>query len=95
MKKAKTAEDPLTFAPLSTTEIAFPIGKAYISVPASVFGTNARALTVSFGDEATGVKELKNSRIEELKSCYNLQGQRVASPKKGLYIVNGRKVQVK
>ena len=95
MKKAKSADDPLAFAPISTTGIAFPAGKAFISVPVSAFTGEARALTVSFGDEATGVKELKNSRIEELKSCYNLQGQRVASPKKGLYIVNGRKVQVK
>ena len=27
--------------------------------------------------------------------CYNLQGQRVEQPTKGLYIVNGKKVIVK
>ena len=95
MRKAASADAPLAFAPLSTTAINFPAGKAYISVDGSVFNSNARALTVSFDNEATGVKELKNSGIEELKAYYNLQGQRVASPKKGLYIVNGRKVQVK
>jgi hypothetical protein len=96
MKKAKSADDPLTFAPISSTSaVAFPAGKAYLKVGADVFSTGeARALVLTF-DDATSVKELKNSGIEELKAYYNLQGQRVASPKKGLYIVNGRKVQVK
>lgn len=97
MKKANSATDELLFAPLtSANNVNFPAGKAYITVPASAFATpnTARALVLTF-DDATSVKELKNSGIEELKAYYNLQGQRVASPKKGLYIVNGRKVQVK
>ena len=97
MKKATNATDELLFAPLtSANNVNFPAGKAYITVPASAFGSQpeARALVLTF-DDATSVKELKNSGIEELKAYYNLQGQRVASPKKGLYIVNGRKVQVK
>lgn len=95
MKKANSATDELLFAPLTSTKnVNFPAGKAYITVPASAFATPARALMLTF-DDATSVKELKNSGIEELKAYYNLQGQRVASPKKGLYIVNGRKVQVK
>ena len=97
MKKANSATDELLFAPLTSTKnVNFPAGKAYITVPANAFGSQlgARALVLTF-DDATSVKELKNSGIEELKAYYNLQGQRVASPKKGLYIVNGRKVQVK
>lgn len=47
-------------------------------------------------DETTDVKELKSSRIEGLKSCYNLKGQRVEKPvKKGVYIRDGKKVVVK
>ena len=98
MKKAKSADDPLTFAPLTSDAagVNFPIGKAYISVPASVFNSgSARALTVSFGDEATGIQELKNSRIEGLKTYFDLQGRRVALPTKGLYIKDGRKVVIK
>jgi hypothetical protein len=91
----KKTSEGLTFAPLSTTSlVTIPAGKAYIEVLASAFESPARALVLTF-DDVTSVKELKNSRIEELKVYYNLQGQRVASPKKGLYIVNGRKVQVK
>ena len=43
----------------------------------------------------TGIQELKNSRIEGLKSIYNLQGQRLSRLQKGLNIVNGRKIYVK
>ena len=54
----------------------------------------ARSIILSF-DEATGVKELKNSGVEKLKSFYNLKGQRVIAPTKGLSIVNGKKVVIK
>ena len=95
MKKATKADDPLSFAPLtSESEVNFPAGKAYIKVEASAFESTARALVLTF-DDATSVKELKNSRIEELKSYYNLNGQRVSQPSKGLYIVNGKKVVIK
>ena len=95
MKKATSADDPLSFAPLtSESEVNFPAGKAYIKVEASAFESTARALVLTF-DDATSVKELKNSRIEELKSYYNLNGQRVSQPSKGLYIVNGKKVVIK
>jgi len=53
------------------------------------------SFTGQFETQATGIEELKNSRIEELKSIYNLQGQRLSSLQKGLNIVNGRKVYVK
>jgi hypothetical protein len=51
-------------------------------------------------DEATGIVELKNSRIEELKSddaWYSLDGrlQGKKPTTKGLYIVNGKKVVIK
>lgn len=51
-------------------------------------------ITLSF-DDATDVKELKNSRTEELTSYYNLNGQRVSQPKKGLYVRGGKKVIIK
>ena len=66
--------------------------KAYLAVPQA----KARFAGFSlFGGEATGVKELKNSRIEGLKSVYNLNGQRVMKPTKGLYIKDGKKMFIK
>lgn len=84
------------FQPLSGTytnnKVTIPAGKAYLNYA----GAGAR-LSIVFDDETTGVQELKNSRIEGLKTgnYYNLSGQRVAQPAKGLYIVNGKKVLVK
>ena len=60
-----------------------------------VSDSNASALTLDFGD-ATGIGSIANS--QELKAnshVYNLAGQRVAQPTKGLYIVNGKKVVIK
>ena len=52
-------------------------------------------IALSF-EEATDVKELKSSRIEGLKSYYDLKGQRVEAPvKKGFYIRDGKKVVIK
>ena len=69
-----------------------PAGKALL--PASLVDGASR-LTFVFEGEATGVQELKSSRIEGLNSCYDLQGRRVSQPTRGLYIQNGRKVLVK
>ena len=46
--------------------------------------------------ETTGINHLANSQKQTANSQYfNLAGQRVAHPAKGLYIVNGKKVIVK
>lgn len=69
-------------------------GRVYLNT-----GTSAPAfLSIDLGNndgETTGIQELKNSKIEELNPYYNLRGQRVTQPTKGLYIVNGRKVVVR
>ena len=53
------------------------------------------SFTGGIDTRTTGIKE--NGKIEELKSgsIYNLQGQRISTPRKGLNIVNGRKAFVK
>ena len=45
----------------------------------------------------TGIEELKNGKIEEWKSesWYDLNGRRVLSPSKGVYIHNGKQMIVK
>ena len=64
-------------------------GKAYLICPAA-----ARDLTITFGDATSIGATLKNKEIEN-KEVYNLKGQRVAQPKKGLYIQSGKKVIIK
>ena len=64
-------------------------GKAYLQIPAT-----ARDLSITFGDATSIGATLKNKEIEN-KEVYNLKGQRVAQPTKGLYIQDGKKVIIK
>ena len=66
-------------------------GKAYLVLPAG----GARELSVSFGGETTGIDEVRGQKEYVRGECFNLAGQRVAQPTRGLYIVNGRKVVIK
>jgi uncharacterized repeat protein (TIGR02543 family) len=66
--------------------------KAYLHLDAAPSG--ARSLDIVFDDnETTGVNEVKTQKATG--EYFNLAGQRVAQPTKGLYIVNGRKVIIK
>lgn len=47
------------------------------------------------GDDMTGIDMVKGERFKVKGEFYNLKGQRVAQPTKGLYIVNGKKVVIK
>lgn len=46
-------------------------------------------------DETTGINKVESTKATENNQYYNLAGQRVAQPTKGLYIVNGKKVIIK
>ena len=61
---------------------------AYMDAPAGA----AREF-FGFG-ETTGINSIEASK-KSVEGCYNLAGQRVAQPTKGLYIVNGKKVIIK
>ena len=65
-----------------------PAGKAYM-----VISDLARDF-LAFDDETTGINAVQSSGLKA-DSYYNLAGQRVAQPTKGLYIVNGKKVIIK
>ena len=64
-------------------------GKAYLVLP-----TSAPELNVIIGG-TTGINEVRGQMEEVIGEYYNLAGQRVANPTKGLYIVNGKKIIVK
>ena len=65
-----------------------PAGKVYLDVPAP----GRDFIGFSFG-EATGINAVESAK--ENGAVYNLAGQRVAQPTRGLYIVNGKKVVMK
>ena len=69
-------------------------GKAFLKLANS--GSGARELNVVFADdEATGVADVRCKMADGRNDFYNLNGQKVLNPTKGLYIVNGKKVVIK
>lgn len=69
-------------------------GKAYLKVANGDVPAGAHSFGFIFDDEeATGINTV--AKDAENGQFFNLAGQRVAQPTKGLYIVNGRKVIVK
>ena len=73
-----------------------PAGKALI--PATLVNENllidGARLTFVFED-ATGISTIEHSPMTIEDGVYNLSGQCVDNPKKGLYIINGKKVVIK
>lgn len=50
---------------------------------------------ISFENGTTGISENERVRVVEDDALYNLNGQRVVNPRKGLYIKNNQKIIVK
>ena len=53
------------------------------------------SFTGEFKAQLTGIEAIRSKRPEAKGYIYNLQGQRLSSPQKGLNIVNGKKVFIK
>lgn len=70
---------------------ALAANKAYLAVPT----TNSVREGLWIDDDATGVRQIENAELRMQNSFFNLAGQRVTQPTKGLYIVNGKKVVIK
>ena len=74
----------------STSGNPVKAGTAYLQVPN---GAGAREF-FALDDETTGIDAAKQE-VKMDGEVFNLAGQRVAQPTKGLYIVNGKKVIIK
>ena len=76
-----------------TSAIAVPVGKAYLDFPTVI---EARSIDIE-GDGTTGINMVNGEglKVNGSEVYYDLQGRRVLYPKKGLYIVNGKKVILK
>ena len=81
-----------TFKKVNPIGNTIPAGKAYLQLPTST--SSARDISFSFDDEPTGINKVQGVEQKD-DSYYNLQGQRVSQPMKGLYIIKGKKVVVK
>jgi len=79
------------FKKIGSNSPTISTSKAYLEIPAVV---SAHELTMAFNDDdVTAIKNIKVGSEDNV--YYNLNGQRVLYPTKGLYIVNGKKVIIK
>ncbi|MBO7067415.1 MAG: exo-alpha-sialidase [Bacteroidaceae bacterium] len=75
-----------------TTTITLGANKAYLDTTAPV--GPVKGFIFSFEDDETGISEIVNG-ISSDSNWYNLSGQRLSRPQKGINIVNGKKVTIK
>ena len=66
--------------------------RAWLAIPKTA--SNARMYPIFSDDDATGIEQPTDDS-EEVEDFYNLNGQRVTAPTKGLYIRNNKKVIIK
>lgn len=92
----KKNSNPLTFGTFDPSTTAIPSNKAYLKVLTSSLQSGARTLRFVFDDnETTGIKNVDAQKTSSKDIYFNLNGQRVAKPTKGMYISNGKKYIVK
>lgn len=81
--------ESVAFYLINETAATVAKDKAYLKVTA---GAGAR-LAIVFDGETTGIEAVAAQKANG--EVYNLNGQRIAAPQKGLFIVNGKKVVLK
>ena len=69
------------------------VGKAYLYLDGGI-SSAPEFFAFDFSGETTGVNMVHGDG-SRVNGYYNLNGQRVSQPTKGLYIVNGKKVIIK
>ncbi len=85
-----SVNDAAVFQYISGTSATVGAGKAYLHLPVS-----AGAPMLFIDQSTTGINKVEAQEAQQKGEYYNLAGQRVAQPTKGLYIVNGKKVIIK
>ena len=79
------------------TKNTFTVGAHTAYIPGSAVPTGVKALNINSSDDpTTAIRGISNDAVAGKDAViYNLAGQRVTAPTKGIYIVNGKKVMVK
>ena len=75
----------------------YSANRAYLQIPTAWLPATAaqKSVSISFEEsETTGIDEVEEPTTDE-GIIYNLQGQKVENPTRGIYIVNGKKVFIK
>ncbi len=91
LRKGDLGPDPLFYVSHGSSTLA--ANRAYLQIPLSVAG--ARKFVELCEDDVMGIVDTEYQSREDNAEVYNLNGQRVTTQKKGLYIMNGKKVFIR
>ena len=75
-----------------------PANRAYLQIPSYLLDSsnNNSRITAVFDDDVTPIEDIQtNSDNAKDDDYYNLNGQKVKTVKKGIYIKNGKKVIIR
>lgn len=84
------ADGKAVFKKINATAATVVEGKAYLE-----FDGDVSAPQFNLDGDVTGIQAIESQKVAMDNEFYNLAGQQVAAPTKGLYIVNGKKVIIK
>ncbi len=77
------------FFPFAKTK--YSAGKAYLDISGLSVSGDVRMFNIFDEDMETGIMETENGNVKT-ENCFDLSGRRVENAKKGVFIVNGKKV---
>ena len=77
------------FFPFAKTK--YSAGKAYLDISGLSVSGDIRMFNIFDEDMETGIMETENGNVKT-ENCFDLSGRRVENAKKGVFIVNGKKV---
>lgn len=69
--------------------------KCYLSLPTSQASSKVMTMTFHNEDGTTRIENVPEYLKNDVEGWFNISGQRVASPSKGIYIHNGKKITIK
>ena len=78
---------------VKSTSGKIPAHRCYLLIPDQI-ASGTRSFGIDHGDGTTSLREVKGEKWAD-GEWYTLQGQRIAKPAKGLYILNGKKIVIK
>lgn len=73
---------------------AFTLGANTAYLPVSFDQNGAARASYLLFDDMTGISQVAGSKVKTNGAIYNLNGQRVSNPTKGIYIIDGVKVAI-
>lgn len=89
----QTVKGTQAFYKVGSKSITVKMGKCYLSLEGA-----SQAATVSFfsiDDETSGIEDVQQIEGAKKTQIYNMAGQKMSSPQKGINIINGKKVYIK